>query len=258
MECIFPIKLKKQNWMAVPCGKCHFCLKRKALGWSVRLMAEHRDAKTSWFITLTYDNENLPINEKTFTPELRKSDVQKFFKRLRKNHQYNDKILYYLVGEYGDHTARPHYHCILFNSDIPTIEKSWKLGHVYYGDVNMQSIMYTLSYMLKYQDRKNTFTLSSKHLGETYLSYDRVKWHCDDILLRYYAPYEKNKIPLPRYLKERIYSEDERKLITAECLDGQLWSNVDKNSLDYLENLWHLRNEFPINYKPKSKNLQTL
>ena len=54
-------------------------------------------------------------------PYLVKSDVQKFMKRLRKSlSQYNnEKIRYYLCGEYGPEHFRPHFHILLFlKSDV--------------------------------------------------------------------------------------------------------------------------------------------
>lgn len=263
MECLFPVRIRipdgvsRVKWSAVPCGKCYPCLQRNAAGWAVRLMAEHREAKSSHFITLTYDTENLPFDLESGTPCLQKSDLQKFFKRLRKRHKFPESILYYAVGEYGDQYSRPHYHAIVFNSCIPDIERSWGLGAVYYGSVTMNSVMYTLSYMLKYSNKKDCFRVSSKFLGLAYLTPEAVRWHTDDLLLRYFAPQKGGKkLSLPRYLKQLIYSPQERELIAKECADGQLWDNVDKTSLDYLAEMDILRNHFPIGYKPKKQNLR--
>lgn len=255
MECLFPVRLPlNKKWATVPCGKCYPCLQRNAAGWAVRLMAEHREAKTSHFLTLTYSTDHLPFDEQTLQPTLCKCDVQLFLKRLRKKTIYKEKIMYYAVGEYGDQFKRPHYHIIIFNADIPTIEATWKKGHVYYGSVTMNSVFYTLSYILKYREKQNTFRLSSKGLGLAYLTPEKCKWHTDDVLLRYFAPQPGNKkMPLPRYLKNLIYSPGEKELIAENCSDGQLWDNVDKTSLDYIENMDILRKAYPIGYSPKSK-----
>ncbi len=43
-------------------------------------------------------------------------DIQLFLKRLRKyiNKYYNEKIRFYIIGEYGTKSLRPHWHCLLF------------------------------------------------------------------------------------------------------------------------------------------------
>ncbi len=72
-------------------------------------------------MTLTYDDEHLPINDYVDSdgvihgkPTLRKRDVQLFLKRLRKNYKYDNHIKYFCCGEYGGKTFRPHYHLIIF------------------------------------------------------------------------------------------------------------------------------------------------
>lgn len=108
------------------------------------------------FLTLTYSDENLPANQ-----SLCKSELQLFFKRLRKHLQVR-KIRYYACGEYGDQTLRPHYHAVVFGwepDDLKTsgpsrgssaiLEKIWGLGFVSVGPVNYQTCAYTARYVTK-------------------------------------------------------------------------------------------------------------
>lgn len=112
---------------------------------------------------------------------LAKRDVQLFFKRLRKSQPEGTSIKYYTVGEYGGKTFRPHYHAIVFNAAINTIQDAWQMGTVHYGTVSGASIGYTLKYMAKISriplhsndDRVPEFALMSKGLGEAYL---KKKW----------------------------------------------------------------------------------
>lgn len=60
------------------------------------------------FVTLTYSDECLPKGG-TLAP----GDAQKWLKRLRKA-LYPRKVRFYLVGEYGDQSERPHYHAAIF------------------------------------------------------------------------------------------------------------------------------------------------
>lgn len=70
-------------------------------------ISQHKDNS---YITLTYDDNNMPPK-----CELQLSDWQKFMKRLRKQER-GKKISYFHSGEYGsiNNTKRPHYHAILF------------------------------------------------------------------------------------------------------------------------------------------------
>lgn len=97
----------------IPCGSCVGCQMDYANQWKNRLMAEFKESKNAYFITLTYNDLNLPKN-----CQLDKKQCQVFLKRLKdyflKNFDYKE-IKYYLVGEYGSNTYRPHYHAIFFN-----------------------------------------------------------------------------------------------------------------------------------------------
>lgn len=144
--------LVESNKVAMPCGKCAACQIRKRKDWSVRLMHETSQHEQCCFITLTYDEDNVPTTDwrplddqhKDFArgigslPErtLFPADLQKFIKRLRRHLEYvpasglvngksyarnlrtwfdhAGKIRYYAVGEYGSKTRRPHYHIMIF------------------------------------------------------------------------------------------------------------------------------------------------
>lgn len=118
------------------------------------------------FITLTYDDDNLPSDR-----SLDKSHFQKFMKRLRK--AYTGTVRYYHCGEYGENFGRPHYHACLFGLDFedkypwkktgsgeliyrsPTLEKLWPFGHSSIGDVTFESAAYVARYVMKKVTGKN-------------------------------------------------------------------------------------------------------
>lgn len=79
------------------CGHCEICTAEKSNNWVIRNKYESMNAKNTakCFVTLTY-KENPCI--------LIKKDLQLFFKRLRRNLEYNGfkgKIRYFAAGEYG-------------------------------------------------------------------------------------------------------------------------------------------------------------
>lgn len=215
----FPIKNNLKEEVYVPCGKCPECLSRRASGWSFRLMQEERISSSSHFLTLTYDTQHVPITPAGFM-NLDKRDVQLFMKKLRKVH--SQKLKYYVVGEYGGKSNRPHYHMLLFNARVDLIQPAWDKGAIHYGDVSHASVGYTLKYMCKppripmhrNDDRLREFSLMSKGLGLSYLSDNMIAWHWDDPQNRMYCNIDNGKkIAMPRYFKNKLYTDEERKEI---------------------------------------------
>ncbi len=234
-RCIAPWQKQHEGeTLDLPCGKCYECRQNRVNGWSFRLSKELEQSTTAFFITLTYE---IPPMTKNGFMTIDKTHVQKFFKRLRKKHdETKGKIKYYAVGEYGSETNRPHYHIILFNSDIDSISNAWKLGHVHSGEVNESSVRYTLKYVCKptkipmhqRDDRKKEFSLMSKRMGSNYMTETMIKWHRKDLLNRMYVPLKGGyKIAMPRYYKDKIYDEYERNII-GEWISEQ---EYEKNSL---------------------------
>lgn len=135
--------------MLIPCGQCIGCRIRQREDWTTRIELEARDypKEEVWFITLTYDDDHVPgvivktgeIMRKvqyTWKPgEKRPSsvqillyeDIQKFLKRLRK--AYRGKLRYFVAGEYGEQTARPHYHMILYGWKPTDLKNLYKIHH---------------------------------------------------------------------------------------------------------------------------------
>lgn len=229
-QCLTPYSIKNpsptgERVIPVPCGKCVECRKNRANQWHFRLRQEEKRSHNAVFLTLTYDTDHVPITPKGYMSLDKKSHLTKFLNLLRKWHYRNDKygkdwrIKYYLCGEYGTLSDRPHYHAIMFNVDKLAIAECWQYGDIHIGDVTGASLMYTLKYMVKEgkipkhqnDDRIPEFSRMSKKLGSNYLDDERnVKWHKADINRNYIVDLGGIKIPLPRYYRERIYTESER------------------------------------------------
>lgn len=162
---------------------------------------------------------------------LSKRDPQLFLKRLRKAHikaGVQAKIKYYLVGEYGGKTTRPHYHAIMFNARTELILPAWNKGEIHYGTVDGASIGYCLKYLSKTSkiplhandDRIPQFALMSKGLGANYLTPAMSDWHKADLKNRMYCNLsDGRKISMPRYYKDKLYTDQERKIVAAHQLN---------------------------------------
>lgn len=268
------IKVKDESRISVPCGKCPECLQKKRSEWTFRLLTELNICNSAHFITLTYDDDNLPnfdIRTNTFidrggfnyegNPDvahyLEKKEAQLFIKRLRKE---NDKVSkeqlrYFFVGEYGDKTRRPHYHAIFFNlkkNVVDNIEKIWKYGFVHVGEVNQSSIHYVTKYMLKHQEEKNTFSLCSKRpfIGHSYLTPSIKRYHKkhNDMKVQFM---DSTKIGMPRIYKSKIYSKISRQLI-GDSIVHQLDMKEAKKASQFVNNDEYqnaLKQERSANYR---------
>lgn len=134
--------------MLLPCGQCVGCRIQYSREWANRCMMELKYHDSAYFVTLTYDDLHVPrsyyTDEKTgevFTSlTLVKRDFQLFMKRLRKKFS-DDHIRFFMSGEYGTNSFRPHYHAILFGlhlDDLSLYKKSPQ-GFSYYNSPSLQA-----------------------------------------------------------------------------------------------------------------------
>lgn len=200
-----------KSGLVVPCGKCPACLANQRSEWTFRLQQEAKYSEFSCFVTLTYDEEHVPLNF-----SVNKKDVQDFHKRLRKHFPSGD-MRFYLVSEYGDHTFRPHYHGLYFFKHHYNIDKiydiflkCWHNGFIKFGEVELGSILYCTKYCLKHKiipkDRLPNFRLCSKMsiggIGVQYLT-KMADYHVKN--LNFISVYDEGKRSrMPRYYRCKI------------------------------------------------------
>lgn len=248
MKCVHPslISNGKRSYY-VPCGRCAWCRRRKQDDWFFRLGFEARFWPFVSFVTLTYDDDNIPNMSSDQDGVLRyyrgfdfvrpsdvevKSfcyvpDVQKYFKRLTKrlnlikvHQQFYMKPTgqfylkpsapgrkYICVSEYGSKSGRPHYHFILFASCDIDCSLDWPFGQVVQGPADLGSFRYVTKYLLKGSSSDNGRVLCSRGIGEKYLSNDYIDGKLDRGADFY----------LPRYLREKWF-----KLVDDAFLDHDI------------------------------------
>lgn len=179
----------------IPCGKCMLCTRRYRMHWVLRCMHEARFYDQMCYITLTVDDDH--INQ-VFPPSsvssmvdghhwnsLRHKPFQDFMKRLRRRLDYGvplhsivdgkpffskycgegKPLRYFMCGEYGDTTHRPHYHAIvygfyppdsrplrngLFTSDL--LSSVWPFGFHTVAKVEPACVSYVAGYVDKKMD----------------------------------------------------------------------------------------------------------
>ena len=262
-QCIAPVDIKNPHYgirgtyyMAVPCGKCANCLSDRRSDWSLRLQIELSHSTSAHFITLTYSDENLYYNENG-VPSVSKKEMQNYIKKLRKT--TSEKLRYYLVGEYGTKTQRPHYHILLFNypqDKIQNITHCWNNKHDIIGNTQIGTVSHaSIHYVTKYHVNKTafpelanpSFTLMSRNPGIGAKYVDQFREHHENKTSKaYFTDLGGEKRRLPRYLKEKLYTKPERLLMNLkndvrqqqeeiENMEHHISKNPNKNYYEYAE-----------------------
>lgn len=128
--------------------------------WTHRMLLEQMKSADSCFVTLTYSEENIPDGA-TLNPE----DPRNWLKKLRKS--LGDlRIRYFLVGEYGEQSDRPHYHAALFGIGTEytgLIDEKWGLGFTYTGDLTKDSAQYVAGYVTKKMTKHDDPRLNGRY-----------------------------------------------------------------------------------------------
>lgn len=256
-QCISPITRIQQKTkirFTAPCGRCHRCLINKKEDWTFRIWQEWRHAETANFITLTYDENHVPIAD--FTPTLNKPDLSGFIKRLKKRQSYllqtkymdldqtKWKLRYFACGEYGTKTDRPHYHIIMFNLLPELLEKIgevWTDGQIQVErKIGKGAIAYTAKYVMKRQKdvdddtKEKPFTLTSRNpfLGYQYVSDENRLYHLKNRSLAV-LNFNHKRQTLPRIYREKMFSKPMLDIINRE--NSELAKKMAEKQHEYWE-----------------------
>lgn len=216
--------------VTVACGQCIGCRLERSRQWAIRCVHESKMYDRNCFLTLTYNDNNLPKDG-----SLNMAHFQKFMKRLRK--KYGAGIRFFHCGEYGDKFMRPHYHACIFNFDFEDKKlwqiklgnnlytswslydednpnSLWKYGYAIIGEVTFESAAYVARYITKkingesaekhYGERKPEYITMSRRPGigrEWYEKYKGDVYPSDEIII------QGKKMKPPRYY-DSVYELD--------------------------------------------------
>lgn len=216
-------KDKRLYYIEIPCGKCQECKRKRASEWRARLSVELKENPDAQFITLTFNDETLEKYKDTEANET----AAIFARRLTKNcNKQKIKIKRYLVPEIGgEDSERLHFHGIVWPSlTEKQWEKIWPYGIVDIGyECSEKTIGYIVKYIFKPNEKFPDYEpriFTSPGIGISYInSYDSrhniFKRETDTKLKT-----EKGmKIELPRYWKQKMYTEEEREEIYLRNLE---------------------------------------
>lgn len=144
-----------------PCGKCPACITNHRRSWTGRLLMESFTHPIAYFATLTYAPEYLPAEG-----SLNKEHAEAFRKRLA--YYAEGQPRFFMCGEYGDKTSRPHYHAILYMRDplspiTEWVQKSWPLGFSEVALFSPARAAYVAGYTLKKMTKAEDPRLGERH-----------------------------------------------------------------------------------------------
>lgn len=297
------------DWVPIPCGKCIGCRIDHARQWAARLMLEKQYSSDTWFITLTYDNDHLvggtepvkvptgahykngkPVCVKQYpnvSPTghltLNKLDYANFNKRLRK--KFGKGVRFFLAGEYGEKSNRPHYHGIYFNLPLDdlevfkvvhgvpyytseTISELWPFGFHLIGNVSYDTCAYVSRYVTKklhdvdvdkYAEEgvQREFCCMSRKPG---IAYQWFQDHGDSIddesyIITVSSPNGAVQFSSPKYFDHLIEAFDgvrmadlkEKRKFKARKYVDNLLAQTDKDYLDMLKD-----QEYRFKHDPKN------
>ena len=239
--CVSPYIVKTDDGVVpCPCGKCYECLQQWSKDWRFRLKYEWDSSVACFALTLTYNPENVKIeyniDAREWQTVLVKSDLQKFFKRVRKNN--NDvSFRYFAIGEYGGKYNRCHFHVILFFKSLPFTTKNqlynyllkcWNKGFIYLEVTEKRHINYVSTYYNKVDKSPHIvepFKCMSKSLGLCFLTPKRVAYFFRTFKASMPNPFGKGYVKLPRYFRKKL---DEMTNEVVPQNYGFKWSDIAK------------------------------
>jgi len=230
--------------LMVRCNKCVGCRRASARGWAIRCLHESRLHASNSFVTLTLEDGSEGAQR-----TLDHRQFQLFAKRLRKQVQFR----YFMCGEYGPSTLRPHYHALLFGvaPDEELASSCWQLGHVKVGEVEGASVSYVTGYLVKDSPSPEgavpPYRKMSRRpgLGAEYFEKYRGDFSKD------FALWRGSPVAMPTYYRRKFsleelewldHSRDDRRLEMAleDVLDSYSWERQRSGEL-VAESLVHFQ-----------------
>lgn len=260
-----PPKPTDERTLFVPiaCGVCIECCKKKAREWQIRLNEELRNNKNAHFVTITFSNEEL----KKLCDEMKIEEsnaiatkaVRRWLERYRKKNKKSFK--HWLITELGhNNTERIHMHGIIWG-DADEILSHWKYGITDKGKFcNERTISYIVKYCTKLDaDHKGykPIILCSKGIGRSYIenAYSLKNYYNENSTNENYRLPNGERIQLPIYYRNYIYSENEKEKLWIEKLDKKIRYVMGQKIDISTENGINLFNEILANAQKTNKML---
>ena len=252
--------------LPIPCCNCFNCRLDFQYQAIDRMYCAWKSHNVSAFVTFTYDDNHLIINDGFKNATLSKDDVHKYLDKIK--HQLNIPFEYYLCGEYGDKFNRPHYHAVFFGLDYQLhksfFENSWKKGSVKVLPCNAKAFRYVSKYITSSQGSNDSeyfdygiippFRKMSRGLGLT-----QFKLHFNELCEYGYFFLDGRKIKPNRYYFNKLITMNKDFIVLYERLIQQknLATSKEAYKLNLSQKLYNLRKTANLESQLASKALRT-
>ena len=229
----------RQEFVPVGCGVCIECRKQRADGWRLRLRHEFdtKEIPTA-FVTLTYSDQGFDelikdcgVDEVGAIATLSlKRYIDLIRKTFERKYNIHERPKYWFITELGQtSTERLHLHGLFFTQTdkIDEIMKLWKYGRTDNKYCDMNVCEYLLKYITK-QDKEHSDFIpriyASRGIGlgmretaqVTLCEYNGTNTR-EHIIDNKGVPHN-----LPIYIRNKIYSEEQRAMLWSYKLDKQI------------------------------------
>lgn len=233
-----PFSTVYRNSVDIPCGHCIGCRLDKSREVANRCSVELSYYQYNYFVTFTYNDDHLPTREyideesgEILTSQtLDKRDFQLFMKRLRQaEEEYTDeKIRFYMCGEYGSKSFRPHYHAILFNTFIPDL--------IPYKMNEQGQMLYTSEWLNKLwiTPEKDIYNRPKGNMG--FVVVGEVDWECIAYVARYTTDKLYGKLD---FIYEKFNIEKEFALMSRRPGIGRRFYEEHKQEIE-TQSQWYI------------------
>lgn len=238
---------ERQLHMTTGCGWCKECRKELASSWNVRLKEELKSNTNVRFVTMSFSPKAIREleqqihrkgwrgykGETTDVNDLATYAVRMWSERWRKKYKHAPR--HWLITELGHkNSERIHLHGLVWNTGEESrygdfnnaITKTWNYGNVWNGNwVDTRTINYITKYVTKLDNHHKGYKqkiLTSQKMGADYIwrqSYTH-KWAYDKTVT-YYTDEKGYRHKLPRYWKNKLFTEDQRRKLWTYELDKQ-------------------------------------
>lgn len=220
-------------YLMVPCGKCPECRSHKGASWRARLIKEcdlgkHRNIV---FCTLTFDNDSLSRVEsdpasviREFCESYRDYCRRKFPKRRKR-----PSLRHFFVIEYGEKRGRIHFHGLIFDPLLTykELRSLWTFGRSDFSTLDSTAgATYVTKYITKSQShigKHSGKVFVSPGFGACYLTPESRRLHRSSLSNSCLLMINNFRYFLPRYYRNAIFSDEERKLINKQIFERQLY-----------------------------------